>query len=256
MFDKEIDAFTEVAQLKYKTAVKEPLKFLVGAVMAGFYIFVATILSNVIAANFYAQMPAVGKLLSSFVFAIAIILVVFMGGELFTGNNMAMALGAYNRKVSWGNAGRVWLYSYIGNLIGTVFLSGLFVVSGCARDALTEYFSAIIYGKLDLSLLQLFVRGALCNYLVCMAVFIGKRMKSESGRLVVIIFLIGTFVICGFEHSIANMSLFTISGFLLGGLPVQKVIVHFIVVTLGNIVGGVLLFAWPVYFVSNKKSKQ
>lgn len=256
MFNQELELFSNAAQSKYNSASKQPLKFLVGAIIAGFFIVVATMLSNVTAALFYAKAPELGKFISSVIFSIAIILVVFIGGELFTGNNMVMALGLYNRKVSFGNTMKVWLYSYIGNLIGTVLLSLLFLLSGCAKESLTNYFDAVISGKLDLSILQLFVRGILCNYLVCMAVFIGKRMTSESGKLIVILFIITTFVICGFEHSIANMSTFTLAGVLLNGLPVKQVILNFIFVTLGNIVGGALLFAWPLQFVGKQQNEQ
>jgi nitrite transporter NirC len=166
---------------------------------------------------------------------------------------MTMAFGLYNNKVKFSSALRVCIMSYIGNFIGTFILGGLLVLSGCASEVLTDYYSAIIPGKLELDPLTLFIRGVLCNYLVCLAVFIGTRMKTESGKLVVMFCIITAFVIAGFEHCIANMGIFTIAAFLLGGLPTQEVINNFIFVTLGNIFGGTILFALPLQIVTKRK---
>lgn len=252
MYDKELDAFASAAVAKYDKAKNSPLQYFMGAVIAGFFIVVATVLSNVTAAVFYEKSPEVGKFLGAFLFSIAIVLIVFVGGELFTGNNMTMAMGVYNKKVTWGMAFKVWVYSYIGNFVGAFVLGGLVVMSGCAKGILTDYYAAIIPGKLELDPLTLFIRGILCNYLVCLAVFVGKKMETEIGKLVVMFCIITAFVIAGFEHCIANMGTFTIAGFLLGGLPVKELIMSFVFVTLGNIVGGVFLLAWPFKFVSSK----
>ncbi len=232
-----------------------PLRYMTSAIIAGFFIVVAIILSNITAAVFYKSSPELSKFLGSILFPIAIILIVFVGGDLFTGNNMTMAFGLYNNKVKFSSALRVCIMSYIGNFIGTFILGGLLVLSGCASEVLTDYYSAIIPGKLELDPLTLFIRGVLCNYLVCLAVFIGTRMKTESGKLVVMFCIITAFVIAGFEHCIANMGIFTIAAFLLGGLPTQEVINNFIFVTLGNIFGGTILFALPLQIVTKKITK-
>lgn len=252
MYDKELDAFASAAVSKYDKTKNSPLQYFMGAVIAGFFIVVATVLSNVTAAVFYEKSPEVAKLLGSFLFSIAIVLIVFIGGELFTGNNMTMAMGVYNKKVTWGNAIKVWVYSYIGNFIGAFLLGGMVVMSGCVKGILTNYYEAIIPGKLELDPLTFFIRGILCNYLVCLAVFVGKKMETEIGKLVVMFCVITAFVITGFEHCIANMGTFTIAGFLLGGLPVKELVMSFVFVTLGNIVGGAFLLAWPFKFVSSK----
>lgn len=252
MYDKELDAFASAAVSKYDKAKNSPLQYFMGAVIAGFFIVVATVLSNVTAAVFYEKSPEVGKFLGALLFSIAIVLIVFVGGELFTGNNMTMAMGVYNKKVTWGNAIKVWIYSYIGNFIGAFLLGGMVVMSGCAKGILTSYYEAIIPGKLELDPLTFFIRGILCNYLVCLAVFVGKKMETEIGKLVVMFCVITAFVIAGFEHCIANMGTFTIAGFLLGGLPVKDLVMSFVFVTLGNIVGGAFLLALPFKLVSSK----
>lgn len=252
MYDKELDAFAGAAVSKYEMSKKEPFKYLMSAMIAGFFIVVATVLSNVTAAVFFESSPATAKFLGAFLFSIAIVLIVFIGGDLFTGNNMTMAMGVYQKKVNWGGAVRVWILSYLGNFLGAFILGGLVVASGCAKGILTTYYEAIIPGKLDLDPLTLFIRGILCNYLVCLAVFVGKKMETEIGKLVVMFCVITAFVIAGFEHCIANMGTFTIAGFMLGGLPAKQLAMSFIFVTLGNIVGGAVFLALPIKLVSSK----
>ena len=94
------------------------------AIMAGFFIVVAMIFSNVVGNVFAgAEEPAWGKFLGALVFSIAVLLISMVGGELFTGNNLVMAFGVYDKRVTLGDAGKVWLVSYIGNFVGCLILS-------------------------------------------------------------------------------------------------------------------------------------
>ena len=145
-----------------------------------------------------------------------------------------MALGFYNKKVSLKDLLKVWGLSYVGNFLGCVVLSLIFTASGAARQTMT-----------------LFLRGILCNFLVCLAVWTGTRMKSECGKLVLIFCIISCFVISGFEHCIANMGFFTIGYALCPDIMITAdVIRNMIVVTLGNIVGGAILLSGPLKLMS------
>ena len=247
MNNKDCDSVALAAVNKARLCNEHLGRYMIRAIMAGFYIVVATILSNMTAAVLLSTYPQWGKLLSSFLFAIAIILVVFMNGELFTGNNFVMAMGAYKKKVSVKYMVRVWCLSYIGNFIGAFILAALFVYSGVSHDILTDYYNSFIYGKLDISALQLVIRGMMCNFLVCLAVFTGTKLKSESGKLIIMFFVIMTFVLSGFEHCVANMGTFSIAYMLLGNIGTAAVAKSMIFVTIGNILGGGVLFGLPLY---------
>ena len=101
MLTKDVETMAGAAQGKADICEHYPVKFFIRAIMAGFFIVVATILSNVSAAVLYSTYPQFGKLLGAFLFSIAIVLIVFIGGELFTGNNMTMAMGAYAGTCTW-----------------------------------------------------------------------------------------------------------------------------------------------------------
>lgn len=93
-------------------------KYFMRAIMAGFFIDVAMIYSNVVGNVFSKTFPEWGKFLGAIVFSIAVLLIAMVGGELFTGNNLVMAFGAYDKSVSWKDVGKVWGISYTGNFVG------------------------------------------------------------------------------------------------------------------------------------------
>lgn len=219
--------------------------------MAGFFIDVAMIYSNVVGNVFSKTMPEWGKFMGALVFSIAVLLISFVGGELFTGNNMVMAFGAYDKQVSWKEAGKVWGVSYLGNFVGCAILALLFVGAGASGTA--DYFAGFIGNKLSIPLGQMFFRAVLCNFFVCLGVLCGMKLKSDAGRFLMIVMCISGFVVSGFEHCIANMGIFVTAYCLVPGLSLGAMVKSMVVVTLGNMVGGALLLAWPLRKMSADK---
>ena len=194
------------------------LKYFLRAVMAGFFIDVAVIYSNVIGSVFSGSDPAWGK---------------FLGD------------------VSWGDAGKVWLVSYLGNFVGCAILGLLFVGAGASGTA--DYFAGFINNKLTIPMGQMFMRAVLCNFFVCLGVLCGIKLKSETGKFLMIVMCISAFVFSGFEHCIANMGIFVVSLGLVDGLSVGLMLKSMLIVTIGNMVGGALLLAWPLRKMSADK---
>lgn len=181
----DVQKFSEAAVNKAKLLKEHPGKYFLRAVMAGFFIVVAMIFSNVVGNTFQSTDPAWGKLLGGIVFAIAVLLIVFIGAELFTGNNLVMAFGAYDKKVSWAQVGKVWLVSYIGNFVGCLILSVIFVLAGASGTA--DYYAGFIGNKLSIPAGEMFFRAILCNFFVCLAVACGMKCKNEVAKFFMII---------------------------------------------------------------------
>lgn len=219
-------------------------KYFMRAVVAGFFIIAAMIFSNVVGNIFSGESPAWGKFLSACVFALAVLLISMIGGELFTGNNFVMAFGAFDKKVSWKDVGKVWLVSYIGNFIGCVILGLIFVLAGASGTA--DYYASFIPNKLALSGSVMFFRAILCNFFVCLGVLCGIKLKEESSKVPMIILCIAAFVISGFEHCVANMGNFFVAYLLVPGLSLSAMLRSMVIVTMGNIVGGAIALAWPL----------
>ena len=105
--------------------------------------------------------------------------------------------------------------------------------------------------KVNLDPIQAFIRGILCNVLVCLAVWLCFAARHVAGKILAIIFPISAFVALGFEHSVANMYFIPLGMLISGGsISVIDFLNNLIPVTLGNIVGGGLLVAivyWSIY---------
>ena len=250
MFKSDVEVISNLAKGKGALSKKDPTTYLLRGIMAGFYLVVAIILSYISGALMNNIAPEFGRLASAMTFSIALILICFLGGELFTGNNLVMGLGLYSKAIKASDLIRVFILSYIGNFIGSFIISFIFVKSGSNFDLLQGYLGPIIDSKLNLSITELFLRGVLCNFIVCISVLGSVKLKEETARMTLMFWCIFAFVIAGFEHSIANMGIFSVGYFLLGGLPMGQVMNSMIWVTLGNIVGGMILYALPLYKMS------
>ncbi len=245
MIYEDVQKLSNAAKNKITLLNKNFGKYFMRAVMAGFFIVVAMIFSNVVGNVFSAsELPAWGKFLGAVVFSIAVLLISLVGGELFTGNNLVMAFGAYDKKVTWGDAGKVWLVSYIGNFVGCLILSLIFVWAGASGTK--DYFAGFINNKLSIPVGEMFCRAVLCNFFVCLGVLCGIKLKSEAAKFLMIVMCISGFVVSGFEHCVANMGIFVTAFCMVPGLSVGAMLKSMLIVTLGNMVGGALLLAWPL----------
>lgn len=253
MITNEIQEIAGAAAEKYDLSKSNPIKYMTKAIMAGAYLVIAVILSNITSALLYESYPQFGKIGGALLFPIGIILIVFLGGELFTGNNLTMAVGLYDKRCTIKMVIRIWVLSYIGNFVGCFLFSLLFVESGVQTGILTEYVTQNILPKLEISAVQMVLRGMLCNFMVCIAVLAATKMKTETGKIIVMAGAVMAFVIGGFEHSVANMSSYTITYLLLGGLPMGLVAKSMFFVTIGNILGGAILLALPLKIMENPK---
>ena len=248
----DVQKFSNAAAAKSMMLKEHPGKYFIRSIMAGFFIAVAMIYSNVVG-NLFKQdgMVAWGKFLGALVFSIAVLLIVFIGSELFTGNNFVMAFGAYSKAVTWGQVVKVWIVSYIGNFVGCFIFSGIWVLAGSSGTQ--EYFAGFIGGKLSIAPGEMFFRAVLCNFFVCLAVACGTKCKEEASKFLMIMICISGFVISGFEHCIANMAVFTVAGFVVPGVSISSMLFSMLIVTLGNIVGGAVLLALPLRKMSADK---
>ena len=193
------------------------------------------------------------RVLGGMVFSLGLVLVVIAGAELFTGNNLIVMAWA-DGKITTGQLLRNWGLVYIANAAGAIAMAGLIAVSGTLAmkgGAVMDSAIAIAEGKVKLTYMEAFVRGVLCNMLVCLAVWLSAASRRVAGKILAILFPITAFVALGFEHSVANMYFLPL-GAMTGaeGVTTGTIIANLVPVTLGNIVGGavfVALFYWVIY---------
>lgn len=220
----------------------------------------------------------IAKLVGAMTFATGLIMVVLTGSELFTGNVM-MTIGVIEKKISLAKLLRNWSIVYIGNFAGSILIALLIYYSGCSHnshEALGVLSLTTAYQKVNLTWVEAFTRGILCNWLVCLAVWMASSARLVIGKIFAIFFPIMTFVASGYEHSIANMffltngifakhtaSIVAASGLTAQELstlnPVSIFTANLIPVTLGNMVGAfvfVVLLFWTAYLRDERKTQQ
>ncbi len=243
IYTDTVDNFAALAAQKTAGMKRAPLGFLTGTLLGGAYIGVAYVLALTVAAG----LPAgVRPLVLGAVFGIGLILVVMAGAELFTGHVMYMTFGMAKGTVKPVDALLVLVTVWVGNLIGSILLATLFAKGGggAVFAAPADYLHGFIAKKQDSTVLALLCRAALCNWLVCLAIWLPARLSSDSAKIIGMAWCLLAFVACGFEHSVANMTIFTL-GLL---APIQAgtlggAAYNLLWVTIGNILGGALLVA-------------
>lgn len=256
MFKDEFQAVCNAGAAKSNLLEKNPLGYFVSAMVAGMFIsfgsFIAFTLGQLISSGDSASWT---KPVQGFAFASALSLVVMAGAELFTGNNLVMAAASIRKTVSWTDTVKLWLVCWIGNLVGSILCVGAFQLTGiptAGEGVVADYFIKISTGKVTLEPIELISRAILCNILVCLAVWCGTKMKSESGKLIMIFWCIFVFMVCGFEHSIANMSILGVS-VANGGITIGQYCYSVLVATVGNMIGGAVFVALPYHLISKEK---
>ena len=255
MYDENIGAVAEAARTKASSAARDPLGYFVSSMLAGMYVGVGIALIFSIGAPLAGSGSPFLKALMGASFGIALTLVIFAGSELFTGNNLVMTIGLAKGKATVSLLGRVWLLSWIGNLAGSMLLAWLVVSSGALAHA-REFIMTASAGKMNLAPWPLFLRGVLCNWLVCLAVWTAGRARSESAKCILIFWCLFAFIACGFEHSVANMTLLSMALFAPHGPEIAWTgfAYNLSIVTMGNIVGGAG-FVGGTYLLISRKTR-
>ena len=233
---EELNDYINVGVGKTKN---KPLKTIILSIMAGFLITLAGYASTVV--SFSVNNFSLSKCLSALIFPMGLILVILLKTELFTGNSL-LVIPLVNKKINIKSLLINWLLVYIGNFIGSIILSLLIYKSGSlTNEALINAFINIANKKISYNFMNLIILGTLCNMLVCTAVFLGVIHKNTLEKVFVIFIPIFLFVLLGFEHSVANMFYLSI-GALLGKINFINLLIHNLLpVTLGNIIGGILI---------------
>nr|WP_315019515.1 formate/nitrite transporter family protein [uncultured Aminipila sp.] len=248
-------------------------KLLFLSIMAGAFIAFAAEGSNMAAFNLFYQPTTygLGKALAGAIFGTGLMLVVLCGGELFTGNTLILA-AVCEKRVKVTTMLRNWVIVYIGNLIGSLLIAYMMYQSGLfssGADVLGAVTIKIAAYKTGLSFMQAFYLGIMCNWLVCLAVWLSYGADTMAGKILGIFFPIWLFITSGFEHSVANMyyipagimakanesfvELSHVSAEALNQLTWSGFFIdNLIPVTLGNIVGGGIFVGIAYWFVYKK----
>ncbi len=231
--------FASMAVEKIAYFKRNPVGFFISTMMAGAYVGVGIMLILTLGND---ADPASRNLIMGCFFGIALVLIIFAGADLFSGHIMYMTFGYLYRKIRLFSVVRDWIICWYGNLFGAVLLSVLFALGGGGgwMDDSSSLVHNIADAKMNSSVTELLARSLICNWLLCLAIWMTSKTRSDVAKCILIFWCLFAFISAGFEHSIANMTIFTIS--LLGNNPdtvtVSGLFYNLGWVSLGNVIGG------------------
>ena len=249
-------------------------KLIIKAILAGAMIALGASAGNV--ASHAITNVGLARVASAVVFPVGLMMIVLLGGELFTGDCL-MAMSVMTKKQKLTSVIRVLVTVFFGNLIGASLVAfGAFYSSqfDYSSGLLGAYSIKVALGKVNLTFWKALVSGILCNILVCAAIIMAGAAKDVTGKLIAIFFVIMLFVTEGFEHCVANMYYITAGliaryqpeyvrvaiekyGFTMEKIQTLNLKTYFvnnlIPVTIGNIIGGAICLGLPLVYLNITK---
>jgi len=253
-----VKQFAVLSRTKTHHMRVDPLGFAVSTLMAGAYVGMGIIL--IFSLGQHAD-PSVRNLIMGASFGIALTLVVFAGSDLFTGHTMYATFARLTGACDTLDLVKSWSATWIGNLVGSVFLASLFVAGGggsVLQAGGQDLLHAVAMKKMSASAGELTARGMLCNWLVCLALWAGVRTKSDVAKCIIIFWCLFAFIAAGFEHSVANMTVFSLA--LLSEHPdmvsLSGAAHNLLWVTLGNILSGAFIMGGGYWLVAGRPGSE
>ena len=244
ILDKTIEISTQKANLKWWQMI------LLG-IFAGMFIALAA--TGATFGNIYG-----GKIAGACIFTAGLAMVVIAGSELFTGNNL-MLTALFAGKIGLLKLLKNWFFVFLGNFLGAIFIAALVTLSGVFNPVSDTVITTAI-AKTSLPFFEALLRGILRNVLVCIAVWMAFSANSVQGKIAAVFLPVMLFVLCGFEHSIANM-FYIPAGILQGAFTgataptISAFLLHNLLpVTLGNLIGGAIIVASTYYLIYHRKN--
>lgn len=218
------------------------------------------------------------RLVAGCIFPVGLMMIVFVGGELFTGDCL-MVMGCLNREIRLIDMLRVLTVVFLSNFVGAVVMAAMVSTTtqfGFTGNMLGAFTIKVAMGKINMGFGTAFVSGILCNIFVCVAVLMATAAKDVAGKVWAIFFPIMAFVVSGYEHCVANMyyvpagifaaanadyaeAAMTAYGYTAAQMESLNwgnfLVNNLMPVTLGNIVGGMFFVGLPLYLIHAEKIK-
>lgn len=240
------------------------------AIFAGIFIALAALVSTFVTSNGPSYPYGVGMLIRGLAFCVGLVMVVVAGAELFTGNNLIL-MAVLQKKVKLPAMLKNLLVVYLGNFVGSLLIALAFTgakqytfgAGEVGRNLLT-----LAQQKTSLGFTQALILGIMCNILICTGVWMSYTTKMTVGKIAAVFLPNFAFVAGGLENSIANMFYLLAALFMklidpsfvsgAGNFPTMTLerlfIGNLLPVTLGNMIGGMLVIAVGYWFIYLRKA--
>lgn len=233
---------------------QDPRRYLLRSVLAGMYLSIVLFVFWALVYNLHAS--PFGKVIASAFFGVGLTVIVFTNAELFTSNNMYMAVSSVEGHTGWWQTMQLWVACYLGNLVGVLIVALMLYATNTLGDLPLDH--ALYDGaahKVHQAASVIFFKGVMANWIVCLAVRLALHCKDDIAKIVIMILVVFIFLYLGFEHSIANMGTFSMSLLGNGQITLGDALYNLAFSTLGNIVGGALFVGLPFSYINPCEEK-
>ncbi len=250
-----------VAIIKSKLDIKH---LLIRGALAG------ALLAIAVAVSYLTTVQTKLSIVGAMVFPVGFIMVVILGLELATGNFCLLPLAWFEKNITGNTMLKNLFWVFIGNLIGSLLFAVLFwatskEIFGLTTEGSVEQLLVKAAEKKTIGyaangcagMLVAFLKAVLCNWMVCMGVVMSMASKSTLGKIVASGIPIFIFFALGYEHAIVNM--FVIPAGMMFGAKVTLAdwwLSNQLIVTLGNLIGGLLFTGMAIYYTHVAKEEQ
>jgi nitrite transporter NirC len=258
MYSDAVNALADQAAVKLREQRRSLVGHLIRSALAGMYVGAAIVLIFTVGGLLSKAAPGTERVVMGICFGGALTMVIFAGSELFTGSNLVLTLGVLTGRASTRDLVANWLWTWVGNLAGSLLLGWMVVRTGLLdEDPIRSFVVNLVGKKMNLPADQLFLRAVLANWLVCLGVWMAARVKSETARVLLIWWCMFTFITSGYEHSVANMCALVLGLLLPHGETVTWAGYWYNLglATAGNAVGGAVFVA-GLYWASSPGSRE
>lgn len=251
MFLETVDQMAATAAAKTAFLKRTPGGFLLSSMMAGAFVGLGIILIFSVGSDVD---PAYRALVMGCSFGVALTLVIFAGSDLFTGHTMFMTHGVLRGRITLSDLVSAWTMSWVGNLVGCAVLALVFVWGGGGGmlHSKSMFVMTAASAKMNAPILSLVARATLCNWLVCLAIWMSARTTNDAAKCILIFWCLFGFIGSGYEHSVANMTLLLIA--LLVDHPDtitwSGLVYNLLWVTVGNIIAGAGIMGLGYWYMS------
>ena len=257
----------EVAETMLQAAVNKAAlstkDLLIRGMLSGALLAISVTLA--LAATSQTRIPLSGAI----VFPVGFVIIAILGLELVTGSFALIPLAYFEKKISGTTMLKNLSWVFLGNLAGSLLYALLYWAASSEMGTVTSLGAieqllvtaaekkTIGYAQHGIpGFLAAFVKGILCNWMVCMGVVMAMTSKSTLGKILAAGIPIFIFFALGYEHAVVNM--FVIPAGILFGAKVSLTdwwIYNQLIVTIGNIIGGLLFTGMAIYYTYGRQQK-
>ncbi|MEL3710768.1 formate/nitrite transporter family protein [Staphylococcus borealis] len=235
-----VEAAVGQVQTKEIMAKKTPGRYALKAMMSGFLLAIVTVFMLAIKTQFAGTNEGLVNLLGAIAFSLALVLIVLTNSELLTSNFMYLTVGWYYRAITINKMLLIFLFCFIGNIIGGFILFFLMKGTHIMTPEMIASLSKTVHMKtVESTWLNILVKAIFCNFFINIGIYVSMLFKEGLARAFFIAAGVVVFVFMGYVHVVFNAGLYAGMVFYnLDALSWLDVIKNIVFALIGNYIGG------------------